>query len=416
MLGEPTFGEGGGGAANHDYEIPAFAAFAMDDYRIRPDLTLNLGVRIEWVGAAYDRLCHLGNAIPENANVTGNAFVYPSCVGQFNIPGFSGNLNSAALNNEYATVPEPRIGFAYDIGGKHTTVVRGGYGIYSVREDIGAVDNLSFSAPIYPVLVTGNAPGQMGGIFAGAPPLGQVSAAFLPSPAIFQGFAGGDTTTAPMFSGGASSAFNFINLAVPLHWVVPTTQQWNLTVQRQLGGNWVLELGYVGTKGTRLRSTFDPDQPALASPTSPIVLTCGTAAAPCLTAPTGTQYTITTNTAANASARAPFLGIDPAAFEAFYPNSDSHYNGLQATVSHKFSKGLYFQSAYTYSKSIDDVSTASVAFLTRINDQNNARDSRGLSDFDHPSVLSPVSITPCRSWPTATMRWDMRSVAGRSIA
>ena len=56
---------------------------------------------------------------------------------------------------------------------------------------------------------------------------------------------------------------------------------------------------------------------------------------------------------------------------------------MQATVSHRFSKGLYFQSAYTWSKSIDDVSTASVAFLTRVNDQNSAADSRGLSDFDH---------------------------------
>jgi hypothetical protein len=156
LLGSETFGEGGGGAGNHDYQIPAFAAFAQDDWRIRPDLTLNLGLRMEWVGAAYDNLCHLGNTIPQNANLTGDAFVYPSCVSKFGISGLRGTLNSAALNNEYARVPEPRIGFAYDVGGKHDTVIRAGYGIYSVREDIGAVDNLSFSAPIYPVLVTGN--------------------------------------------------------------------------------------------------------------------------------------------------------------------------------------------------------------------------------------------------------------------
>jgi len=79
----------------------------------------------------------------------------------------------------------------------------------------------------------------------------------------------------------------------------------------------------------------------------------------------------------------PFLGVNPSLLEAFYPNSDSHYAGLQATLSHRFQRGLYLQSTYTYSKSIDDVSTASVAFITRVNDQLNGLSSRGLSDFDH---------------------------------
>jgi hypothetical protein len=381
LQGEPTFGEGGSGAANHDYHIPAFGAFAQDDWRVRPNLTLNLGLRTEWVGAASDNLCHLGNTIPNNANTLGDAFVYPSCVSKYGISGFSGTLNSAALNNEYSTVIEPRIGFAYDFGGKQDTVLRAGYGIYSVREDIGAVDNLSFTPPFYPIFVTGNAPLQLGSLLSGLPPLGKVPTADVPAPSFFQGFPGGNTSAAPIFSGTAAT---FFGLATPLHWLVPTTQQWNLTVQRQLGKGWTLEVGYVGTKGTHLRSTFDPDQPNLVSPTNPITLTCGNAGAPCLTAPTGTKYTITTNTFANSTARVPFLGINPSAFEAFYPNSDSDYSSLQVTVSHKFSKGLYFQSAYTWSKSIDDVSTASVAFLTRVNNQNDAGASRGLSDFDHP--------------------------------
>jgi hypothetical protein len=384
LLGEPTFGEGGTGAANHDYHIPAFGAFVQDDWRVRPNFTLNLGVRVEWVGAASDNLCRLGNTIPNNANTIGDAFVYPSCVKQYGISGFSGNLNNAALNNEYSTVPEPRIGFAYDLGGKHDTVIRAGYGIYSVREDIGAVDNLSFSPPFYPIFVTGNAPGQLGNLLSALPPLGKITT-LVPTPSFFEGFVKNgtttpttDTTQTPVFSGTAAT---FFGLATPLHWIVPTTQQWNFTVQRQLGGNWVLELGYVGTKGTHLRSTFDPDQPNLASAANPITVTCASNCLPGV-AP-GTQYTITQNTAANSTARVPYLGINPSAFEAFYPNSDSGYNSLQATVSHRFTKGLYFQSAYTYSKSIDDVSTASVAFLTRVNDQNSADASRGLSDFDH---------------------------------
>jgi hypothetical protein len=84
----------------------------------------------------------------------------------------------------------------------------------------------------------------------------------------------------------------------------------------------------------------------------------------------------------NASLRAPYIGIAPGDYEEFAANSDSNYNALQATLAHHLGKGLYFQSAYTYSKSIDDVSTASVAFLTRVNNQTEAGASRGLSDFD----------------------------------
>jgi len=178
------------------------------------------------------------------------------------------------------------------------------------------------------------------------------------------------------FNGTVNS---LIELTVPLHWVVGTTQQWNLTVQRALGHEWFAELGYVGTKGSRLRSTFDPNQATLATAQNPITLN-GQACTNLQTA--GQSCTIVDSTGENVSARAPFLGIAPADFEDFAPNSDSHYSALQATLAHHFSKGLYFQSAYTWAKSIDDVSTASVAFVTRVNDQNNARASRGLSDFD----------------------------------
>jgi hypothetical protein len=396
LAGDPLVGEGGGGLGNHDYRIPAYAWFAQDNYRVSKTLTLNLGFRNEFLGAPYDLLCHTGNTNPALANTTGQPYVYPKCVNKFGLSGITGTLNQAGLNNEYATVWEPRIGFAYDLGGHHTTSIRGGYGIYSVREDLGAVDNLAISPPTFPFLV-GFAPGanSLTNLFAhsaafpnGIPALGAApTQPYVPTPSTLQSFTPSCTLgnltpstspqqCAPNFNGNVIS---LIQLTVPLHWVVGTTQQWNFSIQRELGHDWFLELGYVGTKGTRLRSTFDPDQATLATPQTPVTIT-GQGCANLQAA--GQSCTIVDSTVGNANARAPFLGISPVDFEDFAANSDSHYNALQATLAHRFGKGLYFQSAYTYSKSIDDVSTASVAFVTRVNNQTNAAASRGLSDFD----------------------------------
>jgi hypothetical protein len=404
LAGAPLLGEGGGGLGNHDYRIPGYAWFAQDDYRASKTLTLNLGVRDEFLGAPYDTLCHTGNTNPTLAITTGQPYVYPKCISKFGLSGISGTLNSAGLNNEYATVLEPRIGFAYDWAGRHTTSLRGGYGIYSVREDLGAVDNLAIVPPTYPFLV-GFLPGadSLANLFAssaafpnGVPALGAApTQTYVPIAAILQGFATPCSfptvqACSPLFSGNVNS---LIQLAVPLHWVAGTTQQWNFTIQHEFGRDWFMELGYVGTKGSRLRSTYDPDQATLATTQNPVTIPgqgCVNLQAQ------GLSCTIVDSTVENASARAPYIGIAPPDFEDFAPNSDSHYSALQATLAHHLSRGLYFQSAYTYSKSIDDVSTASVAFLTRVNDQNDARASRGLSDFDrrHRWVTSAVYQLP----------------------
>ena len=393
LQGYPLLGEGGGGLGNHDYRIPSYAWFVQDDYRIRKDLTLNLGFRNEFIGAPYDTLCHTGNTNQFLAPVTGQPFVWPKCVNRFGLSGVTGSLNSAGLKNEYATVWEPRIGFAWDVGGHHNTSVRAGYGIYSVREDLGAVDNLAISPPVYPFKVGFlPGPGSLTNLFSTSfpvPPMGAPpTQPFAPVPSFFTGFPadaafpGGDPTASPSFSGTVQS---LIELAVPLHWVAGTTQQWNLSIQRELGRNWFMELGYVGTKGTRLRSTYDDAQAILATPSNPLTLpfACNGGAGTC---------TIIDSTAANSPARSRYLGINPADFEDFAANSDSHYSALQATLAHHFSHGLYFQSAYTYAKSIDNVSTASVAFVTRVNNQIDPRASRGLSDFDRRHRFSGSAV------------------------
>jgi Carboxypeptidase regulatory-like domain len=383
LSGSPSLAMAGGGSGNHDYRVPGRAWFVQDDWRASKTLTLNLGFRNEFIGAPYDLLCHTGNTNPLLASTTGQPFIYPTCVNKFNLTGITGTLNQAGLKNEYATVWEPRIGFAYDVGGHHTSSIRGGYGIYSVREDLGAVDNLAIAPPIFSFKV-GSLPGagSLANLFAAngpfpIPPLGATpTQPFVPVPSFFTGFTRCAFPLLQQCSAGFSGTVqSLFEPSVPLHWVVGTTQQWNFSIERQVGRDWFAELAYVGTKGSRLRSTIDDDQATLATTQDPVTIpyACGGGPGSC---------TIMDSTVENSPARAPYLGINSANFEHFPANSDSHYNSLQATLGHHFSRGLYFQGAYTYSNSIDDVSTASVAYVTRVNDQVNPRVSRGLSDFD----------------------------------
>src|SRR6202140_1428146 len=195
VSGSPLLAMAGGGSGNHDYRVPSRAWFVQDEWRSSKTLTLNLGFRNEFVGAPYDLLCHTGNTNPLLAPTTGQPFVYPKCANKFNLTGVTGTLNQAGLKNEYATVWEPRLGFAYDVGGHHTTSIRGGYGIYSVREDLGAADNLAITPPTFPFKV-GFLPGagSLANLFAanGAFPIPPLGAAptqpFVPIPSFFTGF------------------------------------------------------------------------------------------------------------------------------------------------------------------------------------------------------------------------------------
>jgi hypothetical protein len=393
LLGEPEFSFGGGGLSNHEYRSNNFAVFAQDDWKIRPNLTLNLGVRTEVFGAFHDDLCHIGNLDPSLANAGEFPFIYPSCVNSLNLTGLSGNANDTTFNNNYSTNIGPRIGLAYDLFGHHTTTIRAGYGIYYVREDVGATDQLSFETPFLPVAFGGGSPGCLSTYFSetpgpgcpnpnpnALPQAGTLDPNFVPCLNVFQGFPGGDTTqTANYGTAGGSGCpgplqtLGIFGLAEPRHFVVPSTQQWNLTVQRALGKQWVLEVGYVGTKGTHLRETRDSLESLDATPQNPVVVD---------------GNSITTNTFDNAIARSAAQGINGySGFQLFADDAYSHYNSLQTTLSRRWGAG-YFQAAYTFSRSTDATSTGNTAFNTAFNDESTLADSRGLSDFDRTHRLA----------------------------
>jgi len=289
LVGAPDFSFGGGGVFNHQYRTNDFSVFGQDDWRVRRNLTLNLGLRVEVLGGFHDDKCHIVNLDQDLANSGKYPFIYGGCVKGLNLAGLSATGSDTTYKNNYTTGLAPRIGFAYDLGGHQTTTIRGGYGIYFAREDVGTVDQLSFQAPFLPVAFAGEPAGSLANFFLTSPnalPQGGIlDPNFVPCLGTFAGFVLNGTSTptndatqtanygcANGSPGVVPSQFLF-GLTVPRHFIAPNTQQWNLTLQRALGRQWVFEVGYVGTHAVHLRETRTSIQARLASPSNPIVLT-----------------------------------------------------------------------------------------------------------------------------------------------
>jgi len=395
LNGNVQFSFGGGGVDNHKYRQNDSAVFAQDDWKATKDLTVNLGLRTEFLGAWTDGSCHIGN-IESDLTLSGTyPFIYPSCVNKLNVSGLSGNAAGSTFRNSVSTGLGPRVGFAWDVFGRHSTTLRGGYGIYYVREDVGAVDQLSFQSPFIPIVFFGTTPGfTLSNFFTGTPATnpnavpqaGQLSPAWIPCLAKLTSFTpnsptGQDGTYACTGGPGVNSTQNLFVLEVPRRFRVPNTQQWNLTLQQELGHKWVLEVGYVGTRGIHLRETRDGIQSVDAT-LHPITVTDTS----------GTPHTISNNTFSNAIARTPTPGLNGySGYQIFANDAYSIYHSLQTTLSRRWGNS-YLQGAYTFSKNIDTTSSGNTAFNTAYNDQSNINASRGLSDFDRRHRLAVTYV------------------------
>jgi hypothetical protein len=149
----------------------------------------------------------------------------------------------------------------------------------------------------------------------------------------------------------------------------PYLQHYSLNIQHELARNLLLEIGYVGSKGTKLYTpTSGVNQPILASPERPV-------------------NGITTNTAANASMRVPWFGLSATGVNQAQTDDNSRYNSLQVSLTKRMSSGLQFLGSYTWAKSIDNTGSG---------DQTDARNNRGPSSFDraHRFVYSYVYEIP----------------------
>ena len=258
-------------AYNHAYRQSNSAFFFQDDWKATSNLTLNLGLRTEFLGAWTDGECHIGNIESDLTNSGTYPFVYPKCVDKLGVSGLTGNARGSTFKNNVSTGWGPRVGFAWDVMGRHTTTVRGGYGIYYVREDVGAVDQLSFQSPFIPIVFFGTTPGfNLTNFFTGTPavnanavpPAGQLRGmAAVPSQLTSFPDPNGAATYGGCTGPGVNSTQNLFVLEVPRHFVVPNTQQWNFTIQREMAraGLWTWLSARRSLAAMRLQSVDDED-------------------------------------------------------------------------------------------------------------------------------------------------------------
>ena len=373
LLGLPTFWINGfqqyisGTLGEYDF-------FAQDTWKVRRNLTLNLGLRYEYKGLTTDKFDHLANfdfnrgllmvagrssVTLENYDPTTGSFVP---VGQESLGGTAENraLQLPDKNN-FA----PRAGFAWQPFSDSRTVVRGGYGVY-YNQTFGDV---YFQKSANPPFVRINA-GNLGGAL----------------PAIIGGQVGIGT--------GELIQNSLVGLAGP---VFPTTspfqiafddatiQEWTFDVQRELKTNWLLDVGYVGTRGLHLPRETDPNQPDNSDP------------ALCAPSPQ-----------ALAMPQCPVRYPNYSGFSYTEASGSSIYHALQLKVERHYTGGLSVLGAYSWSKSTD---TASGAFGTgrNANFPQNSRDlaaEKGLSDFDFRHRLSLAYLYEI---PVGTRAWKAQN-------
>lgn len=404
-----------------------YSGFFQDDYRWSQRLTFNVGLRWEGMSFGHDKLFRAGIFDPSLAAQGKNPFLIPEKV---DLAGFKGTpgvsdcaLRSCFDGNNFA----PRVGFAWDVRGDQRTIVRGGYGIYYQRLSNQNILQNSLAAP-FTVQPLSNNPTpnsfQLANPFGTIPPPSAVATAFIPSATFFGGLFNGTTGAIsvnpadvnnpafkPIFVDAAGNrCLNYadanaaidsivgakdcsINLAsftsVPQDAYTPYTQQWNFTIQRELWKGWAAEIGYVGSHYVGGIGIWDPFLAPLASPGSPITVRDKN----------GVTYTITANTANNEELRHTVLGLSRKRGARYSGNIGfATYNSLQTTLSRRLSHGMYFQAAYTFSKTIDNVSgslSTDELNATRVgqgggnilNNQNNVQQNKARGDFDRPHRL-----------------------------
>ena len=277
--------------------------FIQDDYKVRPNLTLNLGLRYQVRLGISEVKGNVGTYDPtviNPANNTPGAFWYGAT---------HANGRNNLQDNKYTTVL-PRVGFSYLPHPNMT--IRGGFGMYAYNLSldtygsgggISALGNVSAFSGNYNDPTSGVVPGI---IFSGP---GTENLTGAPLPFVTPG-------TSPTRFNGQTVQY------VQYHTPDPEIYQYNLGIQQSLGSNTVFNLSYVGSHGFHLNFQTDINQ----IPTALLSLNDGGAR------PNQNYNQILGST----------------------NNTISNYNSLQAEINRRLSRGVSFDFSYTWSHFMDD--------------------------------------------------------------
>jgi hypothetical protein len=358
---------GPAGGIDHHFRVPVGSAFVQDDFKVNQRLTLNLGLRWEYDGLPLDAGGLLSNFWPNLASTVtpGTSLATGTLVG-FTVPAnyvgaipmgvYQQSNNTQAHNNPPLDNFAPRVGFAFLPTHSDRLVVRGGFGYFYDRVpgnnfDHAAVQGVPYSATI-------SQAGVNNYFSTLAQPYNNNPLGWTPR------WANPQTLTGS-------------NLNIPYldpHYVTPLVYQWNLNFQYEFLPTWVLEVGYVGLIGVHQAYSGRPEnEPTLASAANPV-------------------NGLTTNTAANASFRVPYLGIAANGMSGAGTEGNVKSNDLQATVRKRLSHGVTLQAAYTWIRSFTTQNTTALVnagiggFI--YNDVTNTSAQYSLSSDYHPQRLA----------------------------
>jgi hypothetical protein len=278
--------------------------FAQDTWKLRPNLTLDLGVRYQFFVPVTDENNVLTTFDPSRY-VRANAPTCANTACTTFIRGTGDELNGiirAGVNSPFgdAIYPSdknnfsPRIGVAWDPFKKGQTVVRAGYGLYYDQPLVGIFEQNSFVNPPF-----NNSASFTSAAITFSNPTGGASPSALPNRALI------------------ASAVDF---------TTPVIQQWSLGVQHSVFRNAVAEISYVGTKGDHLIRPLDLNFPQPAD-TNRVGL-------------------------ANANTVRPYLGYARITWRE--TSGKSRYHGLLSSISYRFATGVNLTASYTFSKNMTD--------------------------------------------------------------